>query len=83
MARQRKPPADQASLSLFTSHYEEDFLFRTLGDLIRNDDGGQRCRLESRLRENGVLGDPAHRPHGRRANEGELRHLRCALDAVA
>jgi DNA mismatch repair ATPase MutL len=23
---------------LFTSHYEEDFLFRTLGDLIRKPD---------------------------------------------
>jgi len=37
MAR-RKAPAEQASLSLFTSHYEEDFLFRTLGDLIRKAD---------------------------------------------
>ena len=38
MAKRRKSPADQGSLSLFTSHYEEDFLFRTLGDLIRKAD---------------------------------------------
>lgn len=35
MPRNRRPPVNTSQGNLFTSHYEEDFLVRTLGDLVR------------------------------------------------